>query len=588
MSEMRTEKSPAATDRPAVLRRRFGHRFALLALWLAALALLLVATNQGFLQRLFLLAGQERWGTLVAFIGVWGVCVAALIIAAFQKTLWIRAAWAVVFAVAAGVGVAFRAVSGADITVFDIISLWAARHEAARAASFYGSEAYWPALAFVCSLLVMLVRPRLEAAAVRRWLKRLAFVPALPIIVIAAITYVKEGGGTQALPVQFVPLSVGAVTGVKLAANPAPERRPVGWLPGPAKVRHIVVLVDESVRGDYLGLAPGNPDTPELARHAGRIVDFGRAAAGSTCSHYANAILRFVAEPDDLGGPILENPTIWHYAHAAGFETVYIDAQSAFNKKPGKLQNFMTAAETADIDRLYTMDAGIPAPALDGMLLDIVLDELASDTPKLIYANKNGAHFPYDESYPADARPFSPVMSDAAEDTPASRINSYRNAVRWSVDRFFARLFGATQLADAVLIYTSDHGQAFDPDKLSHCSVDGPDPREGLVPLFVSTGDAELAARFARAAEAGQARTHFSVMPTVLDLLGYAEEDVARETGATLLEPARERIAFTSGDIFGLFSPTARWHELDLTRSYLEPPATPLLLTGAPALRPSL
>ena len=575
------------TNRASRLLRRAIARPIPLVLWLAAFVLLLVTTNQGFLQRVYLLIGQERWGTLVGFVGIWGICVASLLVAAFQEKLWRRAGWAVVFAVAATVGVAFRTVSGANITVFDVVSLWAARHEAARAASFYGPDAAWPALVLLASLCVIMLRPRLESALARRWLTRLAFLPAVPIVAIASITMVKEGGGTQALPVQFVPVSVGAVVGVKLAADPAPERRPIRWQAGAAKVRHIVVLVDESVRGDYVDLAPGNADTPELARYADRIVDFGKAVSGGDCSHYSNAILRFVADRDDLGGPILENPTIWQYAHRAGFETVYIDAQSAFNKIPGKLQNFMNAEETADIDRLYTMDDGTPAPTLDYKLLDIVLDELDSDTPKLIYANKNGAHFPYDESYPESERVFAPVMSDAAEDTQAARINSYRNAVRWSVDRFFARLFGATRLSDAVLLYTSDHGQVFDPDALSHCSVEEPDPREGLVPLFVATGEPELQARFARAAGPGHHRTHFSIMPTVLSLLGYAESDFRRETGDTLFDPARERTAFSSGDIFGLFSPAVRWHELDLAKSYLEPEAASVVLSGAAELRPA-
>jgi glucan phosphoethanolaminetransferase (alkaline phosphatase superfamily) len=561
--------------------RHPGARSALLALWLAAFAFLLVATNQGFLQRLQLLAGQERWVTLVGFLGVWGICVASLLIAAYQEKLWIRAGWAILFALSATVGVAFHVVSGGGMTVFDVVSLWAARHEAGRAAAFYGSELYWPALVLIGTLLVLVLRPRLESALTQRWLARMAFVPAVPVIAIAAITVVKEGGGTQALPVQYVPLSVGAVSGVKLYADAAPERRPVVREAGNPKVRHILVLVDESVRGDYVDLTPGNSATPRLAGFADRIVDFGHAVSGGDCSHYSNAILRFVADPADLGGSILKNPTIWQYAKRAGFETVYIDAQSAFNKKPGKLQNFMTTEETADIDRLYTMDTGIPAEELDGRLLDIVLDELASDTPKLIYANKNGAHFPYDESYPESERVFHPVMAEAAADTPASRINSYRNAVRWSVDRFFADFFSATDLRDGVLIYTSDHGQVFDPHALTHCSVEKPDPREGLVPLFVSTGKSELQARFARAAQSGLPRTHFAIMPTVLSLLGYSDADITHETVSTLLEPAHERTAFSSGDIFGLFSPEVRWHDVDPRQDYLEPQAVSRHASGS-------
>jgi len=169
-------------------------------------------------------------------------------------------------------------------------------------------------------------------------------------------------------------------------------------------------------------------------------------------------------------------------------------------------------------------------------------------------------------------------MSENAVDTPEGRVNSFRNAVRWTVDKFFARLFAESNLKDTVVLYTSDHGQVFNPHTFTHCSVDSPNPREGLVPLFVSTGDTGLKARFAKSASSGLHRTHFAMMPTVLSLLGYSEADVTREEGSsTLFQPTRERLSFSSGDIFGLFSPQVRWHDIDLDKNYLEFPVEPVM-----------
>ena len=226
----------------------------------------------------------------------------------------------------------------------------------------------------------------------------------------------------------------------KVALNPVPKRRKIAWTwRGPfaaaapraetlppstpivhaAEVRRIVLLIDESVRGDYIDWTPGNPYTPELAKLKDKIVNFGPAASGGNCSHYSNAILRFAAARDGLGRTALTNPTIWQYAKKAGFRTAFIDAQAGFNRNPGKLQNFMTTEETRDIDGFYALDEAIAPPALDDHLLDITLRELKSDKPVLIYANKNGAHFPYDHGYPQSARLFRPTMSQTAKDEHA-------------------------------------------------------------------------------------------------------------------------------------------------------------------------
>jgi lipid A ethanolaminephosphotransferase len=231
--------------------------------------------------------------------------------------------------------------------------------------------------------------------------------------------------------------------------------------------------------------------------------------------------------------------------------------------------------------------------------LDVVNEELRSDKPVFIYANKNGAHFPYDASYPKSKQLFRPTMTDAQRDETRdgvekrtistyvnaapeqTRINSYRNAVHWSVDRFFKRLFNEASLSDSVLLYTSDHGQAFNPNRLSHCTVEDPDPREGLVPLFVSASDPALQARFAAGAQATRGHaSHFELAPTLLDLFGYAKTDVAARYGPSLFERNTAAPGFTSGDIFGLFSERPRWHPLDLGHDYLEPGSRPMPLRG--------
>lgn len=565
-----------------------------LALRIAAIVAFVILTNSGFVQRVVLLADQARFGTLAAFLGIWGLSLAAILAAAFQRNTALRVVFACVIALTTAIGFAYHRASGNEFGVFDALSLWNARHEASRAMEFYARDFLWLPLIFLAGVAVLALPPVPRLTHARTMAALFALLPAVPVAAITGIILTKEGGGAQVLPSQFTPLSVGLVVGSKIAAHPLPQRSSVAWTwrgpfavaaprsetvapamatSGKPAVKHIVMLVDESVRADYIDWAPGNPFTPVLASHRADIVNFGPAASGGNCSHYSNAILRFVAARDRLGPDLLKNPTIWQYAKKAGFRTVYIDAQAGFNRNPGKLQNFMTSDEAAQIDAFRTIDEDVLPSDADDRLLDIIAKEMKSDVPVFIYANKNGAHFPYDRGYPATAKIDKPSMSDGP-DQAQGRINSFRNVIRWSVDRLFQRLFAELPLADSVVIYTSDHGQIFDPRRLTHCTVDDPDPREGLVPLFVLPGNTGLRPRFEAAAEASRGHgSHFAIMPAVLELFGYAQADVAAQHEESLLEPNKRAPGFTSGDIFGLFAKTARWHALDLSRDYLEPAA---------------
>ena len=559
-----------------MLRRSLAAASAVMTI--ATLRLFLVgayvaATNLDVAQRIVLLADQQRWVTMAGFVAIWSICLVAIVIAAFQPNAWVRAAWAIVIAATTAVAVGFRHASDAEFGVFDAVSLWNARHEASRAAEFYGDSVRWTALVFLGGFCVLMWPSRDLGAKTRSFLRRASWAPALPVVVICAIIWAKEGGGAHALPSQFAPLSVGVVSGASLAVSPRLERRPVAWTPRARKIRNIVLIVDESIRADYIDWRTGNPFTPELAGATGRIIDFGPAASGGNCSHYSNAILRFAGTRNTLGAALMTNPTLWQFAKKAEYRTVFVDAQAGFVRNAGKLQNFMTAEETRDIDRFHTFDETIPAYALDDTLLDSVIAELRSDAPVFIYANKNGAHFPYDRGYPASEAALRPTMTEASVDDENIRANSYRNVIKWSVDRFFKRLLESVDLSETVVIYTSDHGQALNPRRFTHCSVEEPDPREALVPLFAVTGQNELRERLLAGAALNRGRAgHFAIAPTLLNFMGYDERDIASLKGASLLERNDDAPVFTTGDIFGLFSRKIRWHAIDLDKNYLERP----------------
>lgn len=79
------------------------------------------------------------------------------------------------------------------------------------------------------------------------------------------------------------------------------------------------------------------------------------------------------------------------------------------------------------------------------------------------------------------------------------------------------------------------------------------------MPLFVVTGNAALRAQLVAAARASRGHgSHFAIAPTVLDLLGYSQEAVATNYGASLLRNSARAPEFTTGDIFGLFTDKPR------------------------------
>lgn len=527
------------------------------------LAGLVFISNTGVLARVTFTLSDGRYLTSAIFVTLWTLSLVSLLAAAFQPTLRWRLFWAVPIAAASAFAFGFYRVQSKEFFVFDLLSLWEARHEIGRAVDFYRAAAEQAALLFLAGVAIIAAPPVPQGTWLRAWLHRVVWLPTLPVLLIAGVVVYRDGKGSENLSKQFSPLSLAAVAAVKLSSSESVARRPLTATPSPRLVNAIVLFVDESVRADRVSLEPGNRFTPELARERERWVDFGPSAATGNCSHIANAQLRFMADPRQLVHTARTNPTVWQYAKRAGYRTVYIDAQAGFIRIYGKLQNYMTLSETAWIDRLYKLDETIPTHALDDELLRIVLEELREGGPVFIYANKNGAHFPYRNNYPPNHPSLAPVTPAGADE----RVAEYDAAIRWSTDRVLAAFTRKADLRDAVALYTSDHGQHFHPGRLTHCASGGNvHPEEGIVPLLVSTGQRGLEERFRRVAAAGAGLgTGFAIAPTLLELMGY--DDEARQSSVgSLLSGLSWKPSFVSDDIFGLFRSDPVWHPVDLTR----------------------
>ena len=533
---------------------------------IAGLATILFMTNQGVFGRMVIILDQARPAALLLFIGLWGISVAAVFITAFHKRLWIRLFWATVITLGTIGGYAYFRLSGSQLTVFDVVSLWSARHEADKALLQYSSELIWLLPLIIAQFILLVLPPPAMNRLTEKVVSWFFWLPAVPVILIITIIYLKSGGGTQALPIQFSTTAMAAVTAMQSMKHRLPDRVDVSLTPEqkPA-VKHVVYLVDESIRPDYLNFSPDNPQTPNLAKLKSRIADFGQAISAGNCSHYSNAILRLGGTRQNLIESMQTSPSIWQYAKKAGFHTIYIDAQARHYKLPGKFQNFMTINEAEYIDEIYSLDNEVTS-SLDFELLELLKDKLDSTTPYFIYANKNGAHFPYDNAYPTEAKYFTPTQSDrkGMPDELEGVKNSYRNAIRWSVDQFFQQFFAENDLRNTAVIYTSDHGQYFADGVLTHCTTKETKPEEGIVPLLFISDNQDLQTRFKKSAHFNYNQTdHFAIFPTLLALFGFATDDIEKRYGHGLLDHSKAYSTFSTGDIFGLFNQTVNWIEVE-------------------------
>jgi lipid A ethanolaminephosphotransferase len=526
------------------------------------------ATNHGVFERFEYLLGMQRYVGAAAYAAAWVTTLLSLAVVAFSPSPFGRLLWVVPLALSTLAADIYHDLTQLHFNIDTAEGFWQMRHWARDAVETFWQRMLWPTAKVAGLTLLLLVPPRVAMLSQRS----LLLLPLLPILLCAGLLYRTGGYGVEGLPVQFSTIGLGGL----LAAYPLPtvEREPVrlARTRTPA-VSKILLVVDESVRADFIDLTNPAGVTPTLARNRASIVSYGIATSASNCSQAGNAILRMGANPRTLGrgdNSILRNPTIWRYAKATGYETTFLDAQA----ENGVLIDYMTPVEKALLDRFIQIEVR-PAYQRDHEAAQRLRDILRLPTPQFVYLNKHGAHYPYDRDYPMEAGRFRPTagVGMGTPDRPAV-LNSYRNAVEWSTDGFFRILLDGLDLKDVLIVYTSDHGQNLleDGDPVTHCRGT-PSYREAMVPLLVITGHEDLRTRFMLAADRNQNRvSQFQVFPTLLELFGFDPEGIRRKYYLSLLDDVTERLGYTSGTVFGRFGVPPKWHPVpaDVTCCPLE------------------
>ncbi|MEO3727283.1 sulfatase-like hydrolase/transferase [Pseudomonas syringae] len=363
--------------------------------------------------------------------------------------------------------------------------------------------------------------------------------PLCGVLLLSAVLFVRAGEGARGLPIMYTPLAYLNLFGYEALHNTVGPREPVTLARnGPAVGHDIVLIIDESISGNYLDInAPfGVHSNLKQARPGVEIFNYGYAASIANCSADTNITLRYGGTRADYMRINSTLPSIWQYARKAGMRTVYIDAQ----RTGGNLQNLMNDAEKKDIDEFVQFDQ-TSVRDRDMAAAAKLIELLNDDKPELVLINKVGAHFPVHDKYPDAFMAYRPTLprgqftevADTGERTgfngqPDDWVlyrNAYKNTVLWNVGEFFSRVFAQAKLNNALLIYTSDHGQDLhergNPGLNTHCGGD-PVEEEGLVPLVVIQGDQLQTLDWSAQLAANKDRSsHYNIFPTLLQLMGY-------------------------------------------------------------------
>jgi len=298
------------------------------------------------------------------------------------------------------------------------------------------------------------------------------------------------------------------------------KREVVTYISAETPQNNIVLVIDESIRGDHLSIngyhRPTTPFLDGLALGDRTFYNWGVAVAGGTCSHTSNSLILTGVRPGIDGFEMTEtHPTLFQYAKAMGYVTYYMDAQT------NSFWNGLT-----DRDVIY-LDSWLKAEELgndiqsDFRAAERIIQIVSSGVGNFIVLNKRGVHFLYEGSYPPDTEVWGPVPGEYTSQ-PELVVNPYDNGIRYNVNTFFEILLSDPQiLMDTTILYTADHGQTLFENNASwaHCNFTA---QEAMVPMMIFGKDLPLADVAYRA-------SHSNILPTLLDLMGVPNEQRVHE-----------------------------------------------------------
>ena len=333
-------------------------------------------------------------------------------------------------------------------------------------------------------------------------------------------------------------------------------------------VKNIILVVDESVRADYLDINDKNNGIDTTLLNNKEALNFGWSSSATNCSLYSNLALMYGGNHDDILTFVSTKPSIWEFAKHAGYETYYINGQ-IISDEDNKWIDYKNIDHVITHKELGKNDEHFIDQEIAKKIKQLIKD---NDKNKFLYVVKRGSHFPYEKYYPNNHAPYAPHMSEAsmfAEHNSVNEgddlvINSYKNVLSWNTAGFFKEYSSEIIINPYVLLYTADHGQKLTSNNngsfFTHCNSASISPYEGLVPLIVLTNDDKLHKEFTRSTRINHDKTnHLNIFPTVTWLLGYNEKVITNQYDKSLTQQLEDRQQFISAPFFTKFGRKHKW-----------------------------
>ncbi len=320
----------------------------------------------------------------------------------------------------------------------------------------------------------------------------------------------------------------------------------------PPLPRNVLFILTESVRADAVCSAfeqgcELSPHTNELLPERHALLQH-RALDSTTA--ISLPVLWAGIGPHESDEVVHTWPLLFDYAEAAGWDTAYWTSQNLF------FASSHAFVETLGVDHFVSatqldLDADLDMGADEALLADYVDGHISElQEPFFAMVHASNVHYPYwvDES---KEQPFQPARFNKNPEHTSELRNYYQNAVVQQ-DAHIARIISAVRRSDAgertVVIYTSDHGEAFrDHGQMGHTF--SMFDEEVKVPAFIDAPKSTLTARERHNLELFESEFtyHPDLMVTALDVMGVWDSEALSEfkpklVGVSLLrEPVADR-----------------------------------------------
>ncbi|APR79284.1 Choline-sulfatase [Minicystis rosea] len=315
--------------------------------------------------------------------------------------------------------------------------------------------------------------------------------------------------------------------------------------PAPADAPSIVLIFGESVRRDAVcgARAAGCDRSPAVDAAAPDRIGYARAISPASCTELASASLWTGLPPTTPPAALSRAPLIWDWARARGYRTAYVTSQNLLFQQ----MDLFLRGHRLDLLR-EARHRDISAHIDDGSLDEDTTGEAvafldAAPGPAFVIVHHANTHAPYRQ-----APGFTPHAGD-------DRLTRYRNSLVHEdaiVADLITRIRQSERGKRAIILYTSDHGEAWGEHGASYHSFDLY-AEQVDVPLWIDVPQGSLpeaTIAHLRRDAATRPVTVVDVTATIVDLTGGFDAPGLRERAAALSGTSLLRDPKAGRDVF--------------------------------------